>query len=322
MLRSNPAVGPGGPYLYETLSIYLQLESLVPDDKARLAKAMALVGSWIGPRLRWTLNSRVGEHEPYRPFDLAYVPALCDDLSAPPLPPDEACDPWLAAMRVEELAEYGLSCHGGAAPFEASPWSLRFWTDPLRLHFGGIVDMAAAIRISVPLDTPLDELEARTVELCETLRVRWGAAGLSFSGEEIQSYEVTRGEIYARARRFPGFDVGLYVANMRELHERIRSVSWLTVVGKSLAQRLGEAPSGAPCSDELVEVRPVGDGLVIKAGAAPARGDVNRLDWPAAYRRADRWVQPVRLARDVSFFGKWDEASTEKWLRRFELQSS
>ena len=62
----------------------------------------------------------------------------------------------------------------------------------------------------------------------------------------------------------------------------------------------------------------MGDAIVLQAGDAPEPGDVNRLDVPMSYRRADQMVRPVR-ARAGNFSMPWDERTTEEWLTRFEL---
>ena len=66
-----------------------------------------------------------------------------------------------------------------------------------------------------------------------------------------------------------------------------------------------------------------GDGVVIQAGGAPERGDVNRRQVPPAYREVDALVRPLRAASgvDLPFFAPWDEGSIERWLRRFEVES-
>lgn len=310
----------GAPILYGVLGAIFHLESLLPEDAARIERANAMVFDWFGSELAWTLNSRVGFTERFRPIDLAYAAAFPGDLVAPL---EHVADPRAFEVAILAAATarspFGLDCRGGADDRHASPYSYRFYAE-INGAYSGFPQLttSAALRVSVPTSWPLDDFRARVMALAETLRLRHGAAGLMYSGWEVTWYHHVDRAIYAHARRFPGFDTGFYVALMNEFHARIRSVNWLTFVGPLLLAELVKGSSARPTSDALVEVTEVGPNLMLQAGPRPEAGDVNRLSYPPAYVRADEMVRAVRAGGGVSFFDAWTEATTERWLRRFE----
>jgi len=105
---------------------------------------------------------------------------------------------------------------------------------------------------------------------------------------------------------------------MTEWHLMIRSVNWLTFLGPAFVSELAKRKA-LLASNDLVTVSKAGDNnLVLQAGPMPQEGDINRLQVPAAYRRADEMVRPMRARQDIDFYEPWTEATTKAWLRRFE----
>ncbi len=303
------------PYLYPALVVFLHLESFVPEDAPRLARVADLVRDWIGESLRYTRNSRVARVEPFRAEDLDYMAEYPETLAfeAEGGPSDDA---FLAAglIAAARRHDFGLACHAGRHPFDASPTTFRFWAEVPGFGPAPRLRTRATLKLSVPVDAPLDDFRARTTEIASSLRLRWGAAGLGYSGNEVQWYKQSDAAIHAHARRHPGYDVGLYVAHGAEFHEWIRTVNWLTFLGPALLARLAAPPRPT----RLVAVEAAGDATLLVAGACPEGGDVNRVRWPAAYLEADQIVRPVRAREGVSFYEAWTEATTGEWLRRFE----
>lgn len=171
------------------------------------------------------------------------------------------------------------------------------------------------LSVTVPVTTPPGEIAALAKAVAGDLRIRWGAAGLVYGAWELDRYGETRDAIFAHARRHPGFDVGQHATWMRAFHDRVRTVSWLTFLGKDLSAKIS---GDALASDELVTVEPCGEGVVLVAGERPEPGDVNRRHIPRAYARADRRIRSVRAAEGIHFYAPWTASTTEAWLRRFE----
>ncbi|MBX3222288.1 MAG: DUF3396 domain-containing protein [Labilithrix sp.] len=312
----------GAPLAYAALGFSFHLEALASDDAARLTQASDRILAAIGPSLRWAWSSVHGEVEAFSAGALDLVasfPAQLADAGASALD-DPRARAGTSAMNAAHYDKFGVACHGGVERNTASPWSLRFYST-IRPGAGAELSADAMLSLTVPLTTPLDELAALATAVAGDLRIRWGAAGLAYGAWELDRYGETRDAVYAHARRHPGFDVGQHATWMRAFHDRVRTVSWLTFLGKGLVEELGARNSAALASDELVTVNPCGDGVVLVAGERPDPGDVNRRRVSRAYAHADRRVRPVRAAEGIHFYAPWSASTTEAWLRRFEETS-
>lgn len=305
----------GTPHLYAALVVHLHLEPLAPEDAPRLDRAADLVRDWIGADLRFTRHSRVAHLEPFRAEDLDYMAVYPETLDFD-VPAGASRDVFHAAglIAASRRHDFGLACHAGAKRSDASPTTFRFWAEVPGFGPGPRLRARASMKVSVPVDAPLDDFRRRAIELASCLRLRWGAAGLGYAGNETEWYTQTDAALYAHARRHPGHDVGHYVAHGAEFHEWVRTVNWLTFVGPTLLARLPSPPR----STRLVHVDRAGDAALLVAGDRPEAGDVNRMIWPAAYLEADAMVRPVRASEGISFYERWTEATTGQWLRRFE----
>jgi hypothetical protein len=105
---------------------------------------------------------------------------------------------------------------------------------------------------------------------------------------------------------------------VKRWHDEIRTVSWLTFLGPAFVERLAQKTGAKLERRGQVEVFPLGDAVVLRAGARPDPGDQNRLRLPPAYVQADEMVRPLRARSGVDFMPPWSPADTEKWLQRFE----
>jgi hypothetical protein len=321
------ATDDGVPIAYETLGIQLHLDELTVADEARLEKAMRYVDEWIGPRLHWGLASGEGSVEPYSAEVLEYVTTYPRRLELPPhvfdgVPPERKGA--VMSMFLGAASEYGVACGGsGVAEWEhAQTTCFRFYADVNRLFPDkGELTPYAVLRVAVPTDTPLAEFEMRCRALIDLLPVRWGAAGLMLSGAEGVHSKSWKRIGFAYCMRHWGVDVGQYVALTEEFYDYLRTVNWLTFLGATMARDL--LRDGVDVRAEGAEPLPQGAWL-LKAGVAPTRGDINRLDIPRAYAAVDRLVRPRRcdgrsIKRErVLFFESWSASRTEEWLRRFE----
>ncbi len=323
MASERVEVGPplvaepdGSPILYAALSVMLHLEPLSPEDEGPLDEANTLAHEWLGEELRWTSLSSFAPVERFRPQDLDYVATYPSSLAPAPSTGDAAADDLAAGLQALSRDDYAVYCHGGASPTDASPWSYRFFSEIPKPAAGAPLSTCAMLRLTVPTSWPLDDFVARAKAIASKLRVRWGVAGLGYSAWEPDAWPEVRAAVFAHARRYPGFDVGEYPWFMAAWHDAIRTVSFLTFVGPSFLARLREG-GVEPASDDRVQVEPLGDGVVIRAGARPEPGDLNRLRVPPSYVRADEIVRPLR-ARGLHFGAPWTEESTAAWLERFE----
>jgi hypothetical protein len=212
-----------------------------------------------------------------------------------------------------KLDRFGVACHGGAERNDASPSSFRFYLTAAPGN-DGVLSTRAMLSITVPESFDPEELCKRATELATDLRIRWGVAGFAYGGWELDRYGETRDAIFAHARRHPGYDMGQHATLMETWHHALRTVSWLTFVGPSLAKSLPQKPA----ADDLVSLSAIGECICLRAGKAPARGDVNRGDFPPAYARVDAALRSLRASTGVHFMTPWSEKTSLAWLRRFE----
>jgi hypothetical protein len=311
------------PALYSTLGAVFHLEKLAPEDGERLERACDRLWEWMGSSLRWTLLSCAPTVEPARRTHLDYASSYAENLDAAAVD-----DPGAQALHNNFTKmgrdDYEVLCSGGEDPREASPFSIHFWSEigdvsPTDLRLPAY----SVLSFTVPETWPLDDFFLRTTAIAAELRLRWGAAGYTYSGWNLHSHAEPDKRRYAHARRHPGYDVAQYVRMMETFYARIRTVNWLTFLGPGMVDALSKAGRAiAPVPG--VDVSSAGSALLLRAGMGPERGDTNRLVVPAAYRAADALVRPVRAAdgNGMIFLGPWDEAAITDWLRRFEYRVS
>ena len=128
-------------------------------------------------------------------------------------------------------------------------------------------------------------------------------------------------------KRFPGFDLidGVkFVRRAKGTHNRIKGVSWLTVLGEELVSELGGLQRIRQALEPACAIHPYDGGIVIQAGDEPRLGDTQRNDIPEHYRLVSRYTKPVRfegyskngLFRVPENLDK--VAATLQWVRRFD----
>ncbi|WP_437641898.1 type VI immunity family protein [Sorangium sp. So ce854] len=307
----------GKPVLYAALGATFHLELLEPDDAGRLDELSAMVMDWIGPYLRAQFGSFLDVPEPFHPRVLDYVASLPEQLDEPAPLDDVVADAFRAQLARRVRTDYHVYVSGAEDHWRASPFTYELWAEMPDEHVHkGHIAAYAAVRVTVPESWPLADFRARVLAMAGALRLRWGAAGLTYAHFLPGDPSFGVHTIWAHARRHVGFDVPFLARNVVPLHDAIRSVSWLTFVGPALA-----AQRSAPLvRSGAVDVTAAGDNVVLAAGPAPQRGDVNRLDYPAAYVQADQMLRPLRMSRgkELSFLGPWTEDDITGWLRRFE----
>jgi hypothetical protein len=250
--------------------------------------------------------------EPFRAEDLDFVANYASGLATPAEPGEPMSD---AQNAYEALARsnFGMTFHGGATPSSGSPFAYDAYGVIPRVPTKNVFEPLLTLTLNVPEDWPLADFRQRVLEIAGCLRLSWGNAGLVFAGIPEAAHELYWATVYGHARRYPGYDIWAYVPYMEEVHERLRSVSWLTFLGPELAARLA-----TDVATKRVTLEQMPWGVVLQAGDAPQAGDLNRLDLPAPYVEADGLVRAARLRSGIRFMNPFDDKATEKWLNRFE----
>ncbi len=188
---------------------------------------------------------------------------------------------------------------------------------------GERADDATLVRLSLPMPWGLEEPE-RMFELAQELwgqlPYRSGQAGFGF---EVSRYFVDAAHEYAygRSMRHPGLDIP-DAANDAILtgFESVRGVGWLTMLDDDFVEQLGGVEALREALGDAAEVVEQERGVILKAGAVPQFGDVNRKEDLPEYRAVYAAIEPLFPdfgdAPCLNIGGDF-ESRNEAWLKRF-----
>ena len=145
---------------------------------------------------------------------------------------------------------------------------------------------------------------------------------MMLSGAEGELWKAWKHVAFGYCMRYWGVDAGEYFALTEEFYDWIRTVNWLTFLGPSMLHDLETMGARLKPVPEVLQQTLAGGTVLLKAGASPQRGDVNRLDILPTYAAVDRLVRARRCngtddaGDEVTFFAAWTR--TAEWFRRFE----
>jgi hypothetical protein len=160
-----------------------------------------------------------------------------------------------------------------------------------------------------------------------------GHAGLAINLSPSGRAENESSEYYMAQRLGPGVDVGDPLAmEVRDLTDRIKTIDWLTLIDKTMFQRVGgidRLQSELP--RDWYALVPCGQGTMIRAGAVPEAGVPQPDSAPAAppaYVVLNAVLRDV-VADTVSVLQRGTangdapvyntRSSSDAWLRRFDV---
>jgi hypothetical protein len=178
---------------------------------------------------------------------------------------------------------------------------------------------ASILEIVLPQDTAPQTL----LELAATLgRIGpwWsGVGGLAISWNRWER-NAALSTAHDIAQRYLGLDVQHAEVTSWAAVEGVVGTGWITMMGKSLAGALhiDLAALAARRWVHDVTVQPVGNGILIRAGAEPTDGDRNRLEYPSAYAEVARELAPHFVKEPPELGGLfYRQQDTKAWQRRF-----
>ncbi|MFC4158977.1 type VI immunity family protein [Chitinimonas lacunae] len=164
-------------------------------------------------------------------------------------------------------------------------------------------------------------LVLRWCELCQPVHGSAGYALLFAPGMQQNTAQAL-----SLIKRFPGLDIlnsPRFSLETGAVHDRIKSVNWLTVLNDDLVQQSGGLDAMRAALEPFCKVRTYSGGVVIQAGIDPQLGDLQTGNIAEAYRQVARHLQPLRFEnyRDGLFrvpSGLDAITETLSWLRRFD----
>jgi hypothetical protein len=165
-----------------------------------------------------------------------------------------------------------------------------------------------------------DEMLEFVRQLCELFPISSGLAGYAF---ECSRYAKEESQTHAwrMSMLHPGIDIVRVPVDAKAAGtDAVKGVGWLTLLGQELTVQLGDVKklrTKLPRGVDLIETK---HALIIKAGPAPAAGDVNRGDTLPLYRGIYEVLAPlidVAAERSMSFNLVDDFVErTEAWFAR------
>lgn len=183
---------------------------------------------------------------------------------------------------------------------------------------------ANIVSLALPADSVgdrPDEMLAFVVQLANLFSFRSGCAGYSF---ECSRYDKEKSETHAwsNSMRHPGIDIVRIPFDAKAVgDEGIKGVNWLTLIDTGLLKDLGGVKSLRQRLSSEIEIIDCTHGIILKAGASPALGDISHGDTLPLYRQVYDLLAPwIALAADDSMafrLGKDAIGRTEAWCRRF-----
>lgn len=271
-----------------------------PADGAGFARFLRVFCEAFGGRLS---VYRTGDMKQFRPFEAQALEG----------PRHWFSDPALLARKV-----LGFRAHAGAAASDVATPALEIALlgnfDPQRYVF----------RMALPVES--GDRPDRVVDLVHGALAEFplasGYCGYSLLWDRDPSVDQAVCEWAAPLlRRHPGLGYGkpVSIANASEMGLAV--VNWLTLLGTGLTAAMGGIEALAQHAPADVNVLPLGPGgALLRAGAAPAVGDVNRGDPLPLYHAVGRMLAPVvapdEALDEVAVDGMEGDDAYE-WFRRF-----
>jgi hypothetical protein len=224
-------------------------------------------------------------------------------------------DTWLKPGAPRK-AYVALELKSGAAYQDAPEFKYHIWSVAASKQ-------AKVLSLAFPADFAA-ERPAQMLELVQQLGESFplvsGLAGYAF---ECSPYDKTRSEEYAwsASLRHPGIDIVRLPFDAKAPGtDAIKGVGWLTLVGGEMLKELGGLAGIRKKLPAEVGLSQVKHAVIVKIGAAPAMGDVNRGDILPLYRQVYALLAPrIAVAAERSMaFNLVDQfvEKTEQWYMR------
>lgn len=186
-----------------------------------------------------------------------------------------------------------------------------------------------AMRVCMPAAVLIERAEQfaeRVVHYIGDLDIESGHAGFGVNwdprGDDAMDAQAGMAAIAARFHAIDFSDLDVTLVAMRQTRPAgIKRVSWLTLLGRELMERVGGITGATAKLPASCPVRRIPGGLLIQAGPQPLTGNPNRQDDMRPYKAVGQVLADHRFREHQSLFassqpGPDDE--TTVWLARFD----
>lgn len=170
---------------------------------------------------------------------------------------------------------------GGSEPQESSGDFFKFFgVEPSSDEFDPMD--ATAVVFSIGADCigadDAQTLEQLFVAACSSVELVCGLAGYQLHCSRYES-ELAETHAVRSGMRYRGVDIPRALSDAHAVRtDGLKGVGWLTALGKPLLEEVGGIHALIKALPTAVMVREIPTGAVIRIGAAPGLGDVNRAD--------------------------------------------
>lgn len=294
----------GHIYLREVLLVTFFLPPMIHESVEALRQVLDLYLDAIPPdALAWSLIG--ANSETWKPISKLTLGKAREQLKV------EA-----AARR--KMTAFTLA--GGEKGGEASSYAISVAGEP---GDPDLPDLQALLELSFPMEAISPETVGKFVAFCarvaEVLPYVSGYAAPALQWTLVDAGLAAR-DVKALAMRHPGYDFPNNACTRLRLGKRVRGARWLTFLGPDLVARLGGAAALRATLSEAIAVAPAGLGLMLRAGALPEVGDVNRGIGVPLLCEVAKALEPITQFDDPCLLGQFahhDQALLCRWERRF-----
>jgi hypothetical protein len=287
-----------------SISLGLELVALADRPVVELCEAyrefyMRFV-DLFGASIAWWSDADMPEMRPAGPHTLRLLPD------------------WLQSEAPQSAELFGIHLQAGSTASAAVAPQLDFYChqlDPRQPRSG--------MRFVFPLQTPLGDIEGAASWLAAKFPLSYGFCGLAFiwSPEADGAMEAFREWAVPKLIRHPGIGTGDFLLHVLHARSGVLSIGWLTLLGADFVRRLGGIDTLRKQLNviEAATFETSGAAL-IRLGATPETGDVNRGERLPAYCRLGEILRPVRIPDELIETINLMVIQGERkraWLRRF-----
>jgi len=230
---------------------------------------------------------------------------------------------WLNDPLAQQADLFGIHLQAGTPERNPAPPSIDFFyhrLDPEHPRSG--------LRIIFPVNEA-DDAELFLANLQEAvcgLRFLYGFCGYALTWNPMFP-EITRAFQawgVAKLKRHPGLGYGDLLPFVIHAGAGVLSIGWLSLLGQEYLANLGGWDTVSHLAQDGIMAYRLGEGgVILRAGARPEIGDVNRRDRLSSYRALGRLVDPLRVSDELidklNLIVLQGEEKRE-WLLRFFLQ--
>lgn len=281
-----------------TFGIDLYTNSSFYDHPDAALAGLELFLNWCpADQVKFYATETMSAHKPVTKRVLAMLPTW--------LKPDATRKKWLA-----------LELKSGDAYQDAPDFKFHIWAVDASKQANL---MSLAVPAAWGTDRP-DDLLQSVHRLCAVFPFHSGLAGYAL---ERSHYQMKDAETHAwqASMRHPGVDIVRVPEDARALGGgTVKGVGWLTLLGQDIVGQLGGVQALRRKLGSDIEVIEAKNGVIVKAGARPETGDINRADRLLLYVRVydvvAPWIQAA-AEQSVSFQLVHDFAErTTAWYSR------